>query len=121
SIVSADLDELKALNDRYGHAAGDRLICTAAGLLKEQARSVDRVARVGGDEFYVLLPETDAEGAARYVARLRSAARRTRIEGTTTTLGLSVGVATPAPGETLAEALERADGAMYASKHRRGR
>ena len=121
SIVSADLDELKALNDQYGHAAGDRLICTAAGLLKAHARSVDRVARAGGDEFYVLLPETDAEGAARYVARLRAAARRTRIEGTPTTLGLSVGVATPSPGETLAEALERADAAMYASKHRRGR
>ena len=104
-----------------GHAAGDRLICTAAGLLKDHARSVDRVARVGGDEFYVLLPETDAEGAARYVARLRAAARRAAVEGTTTRLGLSVGVATPAEGETLAAALERADAAMYRSKHRRGR
>ncbi len=121
TIVSADLDELKAMNDQFGHAAGDRLICTAAGLLKEHARSTDRVARVGGDEFYVLMPETDAEGAARYVARLRAAIKRTRIEGTTAQLGLSVGVATPHDGETLAAALERADAAMYASKRRRGR
>jgi diguanylate cyclase (GGDEF)-like protein len=120
AIVSADLDELKETNDRSGHVAGDRLICTAAGLLKQHARSVDRVARVGGDEFYVLLPETDAAGAARYVARLRAAARRTRVDGTAR-LRLSVGVATPRDGESLAAALERADAAMYTSKRRRDR
>jgi diguanylate cyclase (GGDEF)-like protein len=114
SIVSADLDGLKAINDRGGHAAGDRLIRAAADLLRHTARAVDRVARVGGDEFLVMLPETDEAGAARFVARLRAGAakRLPRAGG----LQLSVGVATSRDGETLVETQHRADAAMYEAK-----
>jgi diguanylate cyclase (GGDEF)-like protein len=117
SIVSADLDGLKAINDRQGHAAGDRVICAAAELLHGTVRAVDRVARVGGDEFLILLPETDEVGVERFVARLRAAAakRVTRAGG----LSLSVGAATCRPGEELTETVRRADAAMYAAKNGR--
>jgi diguanylate cyclase (GGDEF)-like protein len=114
SIVSADLDGLKAINDRHGHAAGDRAIRAAAELLRQTVRTVDRVARVGGDEFVVMLPETDEAGAAIFVDRLRAAAakRLPRAGG----LQLSVGVATSRAGETLAQTQHRADTAMYEAK-----
>ena len=62
TVVSADLDNLKAVNDRYGHEAGDQLIRAAANLLRGHARGADRIARVGGDEFLILMPETDLQG-----------------------------------------------------------
>jgi len=120
SIVSADVDNLKAVNDLYGHAAGDRIIRAAAELLRGQARATDRVARIGGDEFLVLMPETDGDGAARYVARVRSAIKRIQAdEGPE--LALSVGAATAADDESLTATIARADGAMYAAKKRRAR
>jgi len=119
SIVSADLDELKAVNDRDGHAAGDRVIRAAADLLRRTTRAVDRVARVGGDEFVVLLPETDEAGAAVFVERLRNgAAKRLPANGG---LRLSVGAATARPGESLAQTQHRADAAMYIEKTGRAR
>jgi diguanylate cyclase (GGDEF)-like protein len=118
SVVSVDLDNLKAVNDRYGHAVGDQVIRAAASMLRDQARLSDPVARVGGDEFLVLLPETDRRGAARFVARARAAARRARLEGGQV-MEISLGAATAAADESLAAAIRRADLAMYAAKKRR--
>src|SRR5450631_750315 len=118
TIVSADLDNLKAVNDRYGHEAGDRLIRAAANLLRRHARGADRIARVGGDEFLILMPETDLHGAGRYLARVRAAVRRiqaTEVSG----LRLSFGAATAREEESLASVMARADAAMYAAKKRR--
>jgi diguanylate cyclase (GGDEF)-like protein len=114
SVVSADLNGLKVINDRDGHEAGDRAIVAAANLLRTTARSVDHVARVGGDEFLVLLPETDADGAATFVNRLRQAALTTMCDGVC--LSISLGAATCEPGEALRDTVRRADAAMYASK-----
>ena len=119
TIVSADLDGLKAINDRGGHAAGDRAICAAGTLLKQTARTVDKVARVGGDEFLILLPETDAAGAARFIARVRAAAKTELPE--LGGLSMSLGAATSRAGETLLATARRADAAMYAAKSRRAR
>lgn len=118
SIISADVDNLKATNDRDGHAAGDEIIRATARLLRDEARTSDRVARVGGDEFLIMLPETDAAGAARFAARVRGAARRVRADGLPA-VALSVGAATSAPGEPLQDAIDRADAAMYEHKKRR--
>jgi diguanylate cyclase (GGDEF)-like protein len=114
SVVSADLNGLKAINDREGHEAGDRAIVATADLLRRTARSVDHVARVGGDEFLILLPETDAAGAAKFVNRLRMAALKTMCDGVC--LSISFGAATCEPGEALRDTVRRADAAMYASK-----
>ena len=114
SIVSADLDSLKRINDRDGHEAGDRAIYAAAELLRKTARTVDHVARVGGDEFLVLLPETDAAGAKRFVDRLRAEAVRTMCDGVC--LEISLGSATAESAEALRDTVRRADAAMYASK-----
>lgn len=120
TIVSADLDNLKAVNDRYGHEAGDRLIRAAANLLRRHARGADRIARVGGDEFLILMPETDLHGAGRYLARVRAAIRR--IQATeVSALQLSFGAATARDDESLASVTGRADAAMYAAKKRRFR
>ena len=115
TIVSGDLDNLKAVNDRFGHAAGDHLICAAADLLRRSARETDRIARVGGDEFLILMPETGATGAARYISRVRAALGRVGLpEG----LSISLGAATAEEGETLTAVIVRADAAMYADKRR---
>lgn len=120
TIVSVDLDNLKEANDRHGHAAGDRHLRAAAELLRLHARSADRIARVGGDEFLILMPETDLDGAERYVARVRAAVRRTSPnEGSR--LELSLGAATAGEGESLTAVVKRADTAMYAAKRRRAR
>lgn len=114
SIVSADLNGLKTINDRDGHEAGDRAIYTAAELLRSSSRTVDDVARVGGDEFLILLPKTDEAGAATYVKRLRFTALRTMCDGAC--ISLAIGAATAMPNETLRDTVRRADAAMYAQK-----
>ncbi len=118
TIVSADIDALKSVNDRFGHAAGDRIIQAAARILRGEARTADRVARVGGDEFLVLMPETGAEGGARYIARVRAAVRRANREDEPA-LGLSMGAAAAADGESIGAVIARADAAMYVARRRR--
>ncbi|MFN2582381.1 MAG: diguanylate cyclase, partial [Candidatus Dormibacteria bacterium] len=120
SVVSADLDNLKEVNDRLGHAVGDDLIRAAGTLLENCARTSDRIARVGGDEFLILMPETDRQGALSFVRRARAKARRIGLNGDRG-LGLSMGAATVAADESVAEALTRADAAMYAEKRRHER
>lgn len=117
TVVSADIDNLKAVNDRHGHDAGDELIRAAAELLRAQARATDRIARVGGDEFMVLMPETDAPGARRYLGRVRAAVREISSRGGLG-LMLSLGAATAKEGESLTSTCRRADLAMYAARRR---
>ena len=114
SVVSVDLNGLKTINDRNGHEAGDRAIAAAGKLLDDSARDADHVARVGGDEFLVLLTHTDAAGAERFVHRVRLAALRTLCDGAC--LSMSIGAATAAEGEPLIDVVRRADAAMYREK-----
>jgi diguanylate cyclase (GGDEF)-like protein len=114
TIVSADLDGLKEINDRQGHAAGDQALKAAAELLRRSARASDHVARVGGDEFLVLLPHTDVAGGERFIARVR-AGLDVVLRGTGCD-SISLGAATSHKEEALAATVARADAAMYASK-----
>jgi len=118
SVVSADVDGLKRTNDRLGHAAGDQLIRAAAQVLAVEARATDAVARVGGDEFLVLLPETDEAGAAIYLERARAAAAAWRDPEERLSLWLSLGAATARNAAELQGAVHAADERMYQSKHR---
>jgi diguanylate cyclase (GGDEF)-like protein len=121
SVVSIDIDGLKQVNDHHGHQAGDLLIQAAAELLQESARASDHVARVGGDEFLVLLPHTDAAGARRFAGRLRRRARGWRSEHPRLAMSLSVGWACAGPEGDLPGAVARADRLMYRRKRQQAR
>ncbi|MGH2466378.1 MAG: GGDEF domain-containing protein, partial [Candidatus Limnocylindrales bacterium] len=119
SVASVDIDDLKTTNDAAGHAAGDALIQAVADLLRGQTRTTDHVARVGGDEFLVLLPETDEAGAETFVQRLASAALRWHGPNGAQPLAISIGTATARGADELAAAVAAADARMYANKRQR--
>lgn len=108
SIGMIDLDELKAYNDRWGHAAGDRLLLTAAARWRKRLRLTDLLARIGGDEFALTLPGCSLAEAAALGDQLRAALP----DG----LSCSVGVAEWVEGEPAERLLARADEALYAAK-----
>lgn len=118
ALLSIDIDHFKHVNDTRGHPAGDRVLCEVAATLRQLVRQVDSVARVGGEEFWVLLPATDAQGAMHMAQRMRMAVREGP-QGVT----VSIGVATApvaASQETVEALLHRLDDALYRAK-REGR
>ncbi|HEX6033840.1 MAG TPA: GGDEF domain-containing protein [Anaerolineales bacterium] len=115
SIVMADLDNLKLINDRYGHKTGDASIIKAADLLKKNFRTEDIIARIGGDEFGILLPETGVSELAEIVARLDH-----EIAGQQdSTFSLSLGWASAGEHSPLVDLMHEADVQMYREKKRR--
>ncbi|MBQ6516283.1 diguanylate cyclase [bacterium] len=120
SVIGLDLDHLKKINDKYGHSYGDIAIKTIAEVLKTNARSIDVAARMGGEEFNIILPGVDSDGAMIAAERIRKAIESQQIEK----LGhitASIGVATfPDHTEDIDELMEITDQAMYLSK-RNGR
>jgi diguanylate cyclase (GGDEF)-like protein len=106
AVVALDLDGLKEVNDSEGHAAGDRLLRSAAHGWASVLRSADSLARVGGDEFVLVLSETDLHGALDTVQRLRDAVPQAKF---------SAGVVCWS-GQSIDELLRRADAGLYASK-----
>ncbi|GFE59850.1 diguanylate cyclase domain-containing protein [Geobacter sp. AOG2] len=117
SIVIADIDGLKLINDNYGHDEGDRLIRMAAELLLSAFRAGDVVSRIGGDEFAVLLPRTDQETAQEAVQRIIQGDCRPKKEKNGYARGLSLGVATAYDASGLHAALKLADRRMYLDKY----
>jgi diguanylate cyclase (GGDEF)-like protein len=119
-VLACDLDGLKDVNDRFGHVTGDFLIRAAHNLLRASTRETDLVARVGGDEFVVLLAPADAAAARGVVRRLRRAGRVWRVTEHALSPQLSVGLV-PVIGGDLEGARAAADRSMYANKRRRAR
>ncbi|HUF85764.1 MAG TPA: PleD family two-component system response regulator [Thermohalobaculum sp.] len=115
-----DLDHFKAINDSHGHAAGDTVLCEFARRLRDSVRGVDLVARIGGEEFLVVMPDIPRARAAKVAERVRCAVERAAFhpQGSNAPLSLtvSIGLAFYEPGELAAGLLERADAALYASK-----
>jgi diguanylate cyclase (GGDEF)-like protein len=114
SVVILDLDHFKQTNDVHGHAAGDKLLRMVGRLLAGAARKGDTVARLGGEEFVAVLPETDLEGARRLAERLRLAIEQSAVGEMRTTA--SLGVAAMLPNDTADTLLAAADGALYRAK-----
>jgi len=106
TVAALDLDAFKQINDRDGHAAGDRLLTDAAAAWRAALRSDDILARIGGDEFVVIMPGTSPDEARTVLARLRQAHP----------VRWSAGVARWRSGEPLEACLQRADRRLYAAK-----
>jgi len=116
--IMADIDHFKRVNDTYGHEAGDEVLKAVADALRATARGADVVARFGGEEFVLVLPDTSADMAVRIAERLRLAieALSTNVDGQVIRVTASFGVAQRAAQESQLEVLERADAALYSSK-----
>jgi len=120
SLIVADFDNLKFINDTFGHPTGDEVIKMIGGILQETSREADVLARYGGDEFVLLLPETNSQNAVNMAERIRSKIEKNKLNigGKKFNCTISVGVAT-APDKKITsyeDLLERADQALYESK-----
>jgi diguanylate cyclase (GGDEF)-like protein len=120
ALLMIDVDHFKRVNDNYGHAVGDEVLKTFARVLEGSLRSVDLLGRMGGEEFAVVLPETNPTAAANTAERLRAAVEALAFpleDGTALCLTASVGIGVASPeGETLDSLLARADEGLYAAK-----
>lgn len=119
SLILADIDAFKRINDEFGHDAGDQVLKRLADLLRRTLRETDVLARWGGEEFIALLPSSDETAAAQLAERIRQAVASLPIEleGRTLQVTLSMGIAECHGIDDLQAATQRADRALYASKH----
>jgi diguanylate cyclase (GGDEF)-like protein len=121
SVLAVDVDHFKTFNDTYGHAAGDQVLRVVANLLGGGLRACDLPCRTGGEEFLVILPGTDLDGALIAAERLRArvAGERIGLTGCEVSVTVSIGVAaTRGPGcaNAARDLVDRADAALYAAK-----
>lgn len=121
ALLLADIDHFKTVNDTYGHVLGDKVIRAVAHVLRSSIKGRDIAARLGGEEFAILLPQTSIVGAAAVAEQIRGTVAQGRIcrpDGNESIgqVTLSVGVAAAKTNDTLEALLERADAAMYAAK-----
>jgi diguanylate cyclase len=122
ALLLADIDHFKQVNDTYGHLLGDKVLRAIAQTLQSNIKGRDLAARLGGEEFAVLLPQTTLQGARTLAEQIRnavSAGRIRRADGKDSpgAVTVSLGVAIGRKGDTLEQLLARADVALYAAKH----
>lgn len=116
-LFMADIDHFKNINDRYGHATGDEVLALFGELLHQQMRPTDTSARIGGEEFVVLMPHTRVREALGTAERLRAAMMEQTFGGLKDVITVSIGVAELQQDEDRQSLLRRADQALYVAKH----
>ncbi len=118
AVLYIDLDGLKGINDRYGHFAGDAALIHVARLLSGLIRSTDVAARIGGDEFALILDHLDHDSAIDTAERIARCIAENPVDlgGSLVTVEASVGTATILPGDTVDDVMQRADRNMYLAK-----
>lgn len=115
SVIFADINGLKMTNDIFGHAAGDELIMKSAEILQQACRHNDAVARVGGDEFIILLPSTTQDNAQKVIDRIRADFMEARVKAVKCSISLGLDVKR-APDQSLDEIMANAENKMYKDK-----
>ncbi|MFT6419920.1 MAG: diguanylate cyclase (GGDEF)-like protein [Porticoccus sp.] len=120
AVILGDMDDFKQINDRYGHDVGDRVLSTVGKLISSLARADDLAARWGGEEFLLLLADTDAGGAEVLAEKVRDCVATSKIlvDGKSIELTMSLGVAAQQQDVPLSALLKSADTAMYEAKRR---
>jgi diguanylate cyclase (GGDEF)-like protein len=127
SLLMLDVDHFKQINDKYGHAVGDRALIALTKVVSDALRKVDVLGRYGGEEFVVMLPQTESQQALAVAHRIRllveamaismQEENQTRLDAEKLHITISVGVSTYRPGDTLVDKIfERADRALYCAK-----
>ena len=121
ALVLADVDHFKQVNDTYGHLLGDKVLRSVGGIFRDSVQGVGVAARVGGEEFALLLPETSLQAARSLAEQIRAAVARGRIQRENDkedigSITVSLGVALGTAGETLDMLMFRADRALYSAK-----
>lgn len=119
SLLMVDLDHFKLINDRFGHPAGDEVLRHVARLMTQTVRQTDRIARFGGEEFVLLLPDTPEADALRLADKLRQQLADTPVAGVGIPVTASIGLACMPAGKTLTldTLLQQTDRALYQAKH----
>jgi diguanylate cyclase (GGDEF)-like protein len=117
-IGMLDIDRFKQVNDNFGHAVGDEVLRRSVAIGQKELRTIDFMGRYGGEEFLMVLPQTELEGARECAERVRSETQRCGFDvcGEKHNMTLSIGLAQYRPGEPVSELLERADAALYRAK-----
>jgi diguanylate cyclase (GGDEF)-like protein len=120
AILLCDLDHFKQINDTYGHDMGDQVLRSVAHRLQDSLRELDLLARWGGEEFLVLLPDTDLQGGAVVAEKIRKrlADEPFQAGNAELSLSLSIGMSAYAAGQSVETCIKTADGALYQAKHR---
>jgi diguanylate cyclase (GGDEF)-like protein len=116
TLVMCDIDKFKQINDLYGHGTGDEVLKLVARDLRQSCRGSDFVARIGGDEFLIVLPDADADGGVTFVTRVQERLRD-RNEVLPVLISLSFGIAEIDVAQSEYVALAKADAALYSAKH----
>lgn len=121
SLIAVDVDHFKSVNDRYGHASGDIVLQSVVGQIKQELRATDSVARLGGEEFVIILPETSLDGAMVLAERIREKIAGSVVQRQSQSINVtaSLGIAScDGAADDCSATLERADAALYLAKTR---